>query len=134
MSGTWNFCPNGLVVKNKPPKESGVSINMNGWNFGAKSTQPYQMSFSVTMHGLTWFLQTNGLYDVTTSPTVNARLFEQFVQAHGTWDPFVFPHPHLGNINARFENLPEVPEGIPNSGGLIAAFEVNLIHHDPAYS
>lgn len=109
-------------------------MDMNGWNFGSKPTQPYQLRFTVIVHGLTWFLQSGGLYDTTTSPTINARRFEQFVQARGTWDAFTFPHPHLGSISCRFASLPEVPLGIPNSGGLIEAFEVELVHHNPAYS
>lgn len=134
MAGTWDFCPNGMVVRNRPPGESHKSMDMNGWNFSSKPNQPYQLSFVVMLHGMTWYTQSNGLYDVTTAPTVNARRFEQFVQAQGTHSSFTFPHPHLGSITCRFKSLPEVPPGIPNSNGLIEAFEVELVHHNPAYS
>lgn len=136
MAGTWDYCPKGMVVENLPPDQNsggGMSISMNGWTFSSKPTVPYQYSFKVTLHGLKWFLQANDLYDNTSSPTVNARRFEEFVKTNGLWDNFVFPHPHLGSINCRFKVLPLIPRAEPNSNGLIPAFEVELVHHDPSY-
>lgn len=133
MAGTWDFVPNGLVVENTPPEQQG-NIQFNGWTFSAKPVVPYQMGFLVTLHGLQWFLQSNGLYDDTTSPTINARRFEEFVQSHGVWSPFTFPHPHLGSQQVRFRNLPKIPKAIENSNGVIEAFEVELIQHNPGYS
>lgn len=129
----WDFCPSGMVPVTVPPEQQQQSIQFNGWTFSSKPNVPYQKGFKIMMHGLRWFLQTNGLYDNTTSPTVNARRFEEFVQTHGTWKAFTFPHPHFGNLECRFKALPTVPPGIENSDGLIEPFEVELIHHNPGY-
>lgn len=133
MAGTWDFCPKGLVVENIPPEQP-AGMSMNGWNFSSKPTVPYQFTFKVTLHGLNWFLANNSTYDAMTLPTINAARFEKFIRDHGTWDDFAFPHPHLGTVQCRFKNLPMVPRGLPNSYGLIEAFEVELVHHNPAYN
>lgn len=132
MAGTWDFCLKTLVVENLPPQQGG-GMSMNGWSFSSKPNVPYQYIFKVTVQDLRWYLQSNGLYDNTTDTTRNARRFEEFVRTNGNWDAFDFPHPHLGTIKCKFKNLPAVPKAIPNSGGLIDAFEVELIHDNPAF-
>jgi hypothetical protein len=37
-------------------------------------------------------------------------------------------------LNVRFASALTIPAGIPNSNGLIAAFELDLVHHDPSFS
>lgn len=131
---TWTFCPSKMVPVNVPPEQASV-MSMNGWNFSAKPSVPFQYSFKVTLYGLQWYTNAGtGLFDRTTNPTFNARAFEDFVRVHGLWKAFVFPHPHLGNIDCRFKTLPMVPPGLAYSDGLIDAFEVELIHHNPSYT
>lgn len=129
----WDFVPNGMVVTNVAPEQAG-NIEFNGWTFSAKPVVPWQYSFKIMLHGLMWFTNdSTGLYDNTTQPTVNARRFEEFVKTHGVHTAFTFPHPHLGNLECRFKTLPAVPAGMENAGGLIEAFEVELIHDNPAF-
>lgn len=129
---SWDFVPNHMVVENLPPDQpSGFS--MNGWYFTAKPTVPWQNKFKVTIHGLQWFLLSDGKYDNTTHGPINARRFEEFVETHGKWRTFDFPHPHFGTLQARFSALPAVPKGDWNSNGVIPAFEVELVHHNPAF-
>lgn len=134
MAGVFDFAPGRLVPKTKPPRVEGKGMSMNGWFFSARPSVPYQKQFTVTLHGMTWYLQQNDLFDTTTNPYFNARRLELFYERNGTWDNFDFPHPHLGVIRCRFLEPVEVPEGIPNSNGLIEAFEVQLVHHNPGYA
>lgn len=108
-------------------------MSMNGWPFTAKPKVPYVKSFTIKLGGMYWHLKQTGLYDESTEPRYNARRLELFYEAHGTWKPFDFPHPHLGLITCRFKEPVEVPEAIPNSGGLIEAFDIQLIVHSPGY-
>lgn len=135
MPSTFNFCPNTLVPETLPPENAGV-VSMNGWTFSGKPTVPYQRKFKVTLHGLKWFLNNStGIYDNTTSPTLNAKALEEFYQAHGTWDPFNWQHPHIsGTMLVRFDTPLTVPAAKPNSGGLIDPLELTFIHHDPSYA
>lgn len=129
----WDFCPGRMVPRTKPPQAT-VGVSMNGWQFSSRPTVPFQKTFLVKLHGLTWYLNdASGLFDPLTDARFNARRFEQFYEEHGTWKPFTFPHPHFGNILCRFAAAPEVPEGIPNSGGLIEGFDVQLVEHNPGY-
>lgn len=133
MAGTFDFCPNSLVPETLPPDVQPL-VSMNGWTFASKPSVPYAKRFKVTLHGLRWYLQTNGLFDVATDPTRNARRLEQFYETNGTWDKFTWVHPHFGSMNVRFASPVSVPMGIANSNGLVSAFEINLLHHDPAYT
>jgi hypothetical protein len=116
------------------PPDPVKGISMNGWTFTAKPTIPYQRKWKVTLHGMKWFLQSNGLFDTTTQPMINARRLELFYQSNGVWDNFSWTHPHLGALTCRFDAAVAVPAGIPNSGGLIEAFEITLVEHNPGYS
>ncbi|MGN6820276.1 MAG: hypothetical protein ACTHJR_16555 [Sphingomonas sp.] len=129
---TFNFCPNTQVVTNLPP-DPVQAISMNGWTFTAKPTVPYQKKFKVKLFGLRWYLQSSGLYDTTTNPTINARLLEQFYERNGVWNPFTWTHPHLGSLTVRFNQPVNVPESLENSNGLIDAFEIQMIDHNPGY-
>lgn len=132
MSGTFDFCPNGTVPEIIPP-ESPTVVSLNGWTFSSKPSVPYQKKFRVTLHGMRWYLQANGLFDETTDLQHNARRLEKFYETNGTWDNFQWTHPHLGVLTVRFASPVQIPAGIPNSNGLVPAFEVTLLHHNPGY-
>lgn len=133
MAGTFDFCPGRMVPRTKPPQVQARGMSMNGWFFSSRPNVPFQKEFVVKLQGLTWYLQPNGLYDSITNPTFNARRLELFYEKNGTWDNFDFPHPHFGTIRCRFMQPVEVPEAVPNSSGLIEAFDINLVHHNPSY-
>lgn len=134
MAGVFDFCPGRIVPRTKPPTPAGRGMTMNGWTFTSKPAVPYQKTFVLRLQGLRWFLLPAGGYDVVTMPLFNARRLELFYEQNGVWDNFDFPHPHLGTIRCRFAEPVEVPEAAPNSGGLIEAFEVTLIQHNPGYA
>lgn len=132
MSGVFDFCPNSLVPELLPP-EAPSGMSLNGWNFSAKPTIPYQRSWKVTLHGLRWYLNSNGTYDNTTDPTRNARRLEEFYAANQTWDSFTWAHPHEGALTVRFKSPVTVTAGMSRSGGLVPAFEITLVAHNPGY-
>lgn len=131
---TWDFCPSRNVPSTLPRELSNPVITLGGWQFSSRPTAPYQRKFRVILHGLRWYLNSDGTFDKTTNPAFNAKRFEEFYEAHETWNPFVFPHQHLGNLTCRFSSAVTVPAAIADSGGLIEALEVTLIHHNPGYS
>lgn len=133
MAGTFDFCPNRMVPRTRPPAAQGKGMSMNGWYFSAKPNVPYQKTFVVKLQGLRWYLGVGDGYDTVTDPTFNARRLELFYQQNGTWDNFIFPHPHFGNVVCRFLEPVEVPEAVPNSGGFIEAFDIILVEHNPSW-
>ena len=133
MAGTFNFCPTTLVPEVLPPEPIGV-MSMNGWAFSAKPNVPYQKSFKVTLHGLIWYLNSDGTFDRLTDRKHNARALEEFYELHGTWDSFDWYHPHLGALQVRFKAAVTIPAAIPNSGGLCNPLEITLIHNNPGYT
>lgn len=133
MSGTFNFCPESQVAETLPP-EPVQGVSMNGWQFSARPSIPYQRKFKLTLHGLRWFLNANGTYDETTSATSNARVLEKFYQTNGTWDTFTWAHPHLGvTLTCRFASPVTVPAALVNSNGILEPLEITLVEHNPGY-
>lgn len=133
MAGLFDFCPGRMVPTVKAPPSQAKGVSFNGWYFSARPTVPYQKSFTVKLQGMYWYLQPNGIFNISVDPQFNARRLELFYEQNGTWDNFDFPHPHLGMIRCRFKEPVEIPAAIPNSDGLIEAFEIQLVHHNPGY-
>lgn len=132
---TFDFCPNSQVAVTLPRENANV-VTMNGWTFTGRPTTPHQRKFRVKLFGLRWYLDTAGSlseYNTTTDPLHNAARLEEFYSQHEMWLPFDYTHPHRGPMLCRFATPLIVPEGIPNSGGLIEPLEVTLIHHNAGY-
>lgn len=130
----FNFCPNSLVPE-LIPREGPSVVTMNGWTFTSKPTTPFVKSWNVTLSGLHWRLDENDHYDATDRPETNAKALEDFYQAHEMWAPFNWTHPHTGQLGEyRFKAPVVVPKALPNSGGLIEPFQIQLIEHNPGYS
>jgi hypothetical protein len=131
---TFEFCPNRMVPETLA-RDTPDGMSLGGWQFTARPTTPFQRRFRITLYGLKWFLDPEtDEYDIVEEPEFNARLLELFYQAHETWNPFIFPHPHLGDIVVRFLSPVSVPKGIKDGGGLIDAFEITLVEHNPGYA
>jgi hypothetical protein len=129
----FDFCPDYMVPETEPPSGDGKGVSFNGWYFSSKPRVPYQKSFVVQLQGMYWYLKGTGLFDQSTNPRYNARRLELFYEQHGLWKPFDFRHPHLGQLTVRFREPLKIPKAIPSSGGLIDAFEMKLVHHNPGY-
>lgn len=123
---TFTFAPNSKVPETLT-RETSNTVTMNGWLFSARPTSPMQRRFRLVVHGLRWYLNTDDTYDATTNPTINARALENFYSAHEMWDPFIFPHPHLGNLVVKFAAPLNVPAGQKDGGGLLEPLEIMLV-------
>ncbi|WP_156930375.1 hypothetical protein [Sphingomonas jaspsi] len=117
----------------KPPPAQGKAVSFNGWQFSSRPTVPYQKVFVLKLQGMRWYLQDNGMFNMSVDPHFNARRLELFYEENGTWDNFDFPHPHLGMLRCRFKEPVEIPAAVPNSNGFIDAFEITLVHHNPGF-
>lgn len=133
MAGTFDFCLGTRVVEEIPPEETTV-VSFRGWDFTSRPNTPYRAKFRVMLYGLRWYLNGAGTaFDVTTDPTHNAGRLRDFYIANRQWDTFTFAHETLGNLTVRFTAPAVPPASLPRAGGLIAPFEVTLVHHNPGY-
>jgi len=134
LAGNFDYCPKSRVVTELAPDETDV-MSMNGWQFSSRPRTPYRPSFKVKLSGMRWYLNSAGTaLDVTTNPTINAGRLLNFYKLNRKWDTFSFPHEYLGIIICRFKDPVNIPAAIPDSGGLIEAFEVNLIQHNASWT
>lgn len=131
MSGTFDFCDTSRTAVEIPP-DDGMPINFNGWEFSARPSVPYRRKFTVTLTGMRWYLG-SGTLDLTTNPKRNAGRLLKFYRENGMWDVFSYNHEYLGNILCKFAAPVNVPKAEPDSDGKIGAFDITLIHHNPAY-
>lgn len=133
MSGAFDFAPSRQVVTEIAPDEISA-VSFRGWEFTAKPSEPYRPKFKVILHGMRWYLNTGGTaFDTTTNPTFNAARLRAFYIANRQWDTFSWVHETLGTLTVRFAGPVNIPEALPNSGGLLAPFEVMLIQQNPGY-
>jgi hypothetical protein len=132
MLQEFDFCKHSRVIKELAPEEAGT-INMGGWDFSAKPVHPYRRSFVVKLHGLRWYVDSAGGYDYTLDSEHNAARLLKFYEKHRLFAPFVLNHETYGRIECRFKSQVNIEPAIGNSGGLIEAFDVTLIHHNPGY-
>lgn len=127
----FDFCPNSRMAKVIAPDEPEVK-DFNGWDYTPTPYLPFRRKFQVRLEGLRWYMGDSTL-DATTDPTMNAGRLEGFYYTHRMHKPFNFEHEYLGTLEMRFAEPLSIPEAIPNSGGLIDAFEFMLVHHNPSY-
>lgn len=154
MSGVFDFCPDSHVPEEIPPAEP-EAFSFNGWQFTSKPVVPYRPQFRLKMHGMRWYLTetpkldpVTGLpvldpggnpvmvevLDLTTNPGFNFGRLRAFYLANRLWDTFTYSHQYLGDITCRFAQPLPMPPGLPDAGGLIEAFDVTLVHHNPTFS
>lgn len=134
MAGTFDFCVATRVAEELPPEETSIT-SMNGWQYSSKPKTPYRPSFKVTLHGLRWYLNAGGnALDLTTNLDKNAGRLLQFYKARRMWDTFTYNHEYLGAITVRFEKPVTIPAALPNSRGLIAPLEIQLVQHNPSWT
>lgn len=129
----FDFCTNSRLAKIIAPEEPEIK-DFNGWSYTPTPYLPYRRSFIVKLEGLRWYLNDAGdNLDTIIDPEHNAGRLEAFYMVHRMHKPFNFNHEYLGSLELRFEKPVSVPEAIGNSGGLIEAFELQMVHHNPAY-
>lgn len=128
----FNFCIGSRVAEVIAPEEPSVK-DFNGWDYTPQPVLPYRRKFKVTLEGLRWRFLDNGTIDYATDPERNAGVLEAFYTTHRKHKPFNFTHEWLGTLEMRFETPLNVPKALPDSGGLLEALEVNMIHHNPSY-
>jgi hypothetical protein len=128
----FDFCINSRVIKELAP-EAASPINMGGWDFTAKPTNPYRRSFVIKLHGMRWHVNSAGGYDYAVDSLHNAARLLEFYKDHQLHTAFILNHETYGRIECKFKSVVNIEPGLPNSGGLIDAFEVVVIHHNPGY-
>lgn len=84
--------------------ESGQRVRMGrGYEFATRPRGPDQTVFTLTFKAMWFFFLTNGSVDRAKFPTRNMQLLDDFYQLHRLYEPFVYPHDILGNVNVRFK-------------------------------
>lgn len=128
----FNFCENSRVAETLAPEEP-IIKDFNGWDYTPQPVLPYRRKFKITLEGLRWYFNDDGTIDYATNPTMNAGVLESFYAGHRRHKPFNYQHEWLGLMELRFDTPVNVPKAMPNSHGLVDAFEITAIHHNPSY-
>lgn len=131
MLETFDFCENSRVIKEIAPKEA-EPIDFNGWDFSVRPVLPYRRSFVVTLYGLRWSLGI-GTLDLSGNHGNNAGRLLKFYRDHRLYKSFLLNHEYLGPIECRFMQPVNIEPALVNSGGLIEALDISMVHHNPSY-
>jgi len=108
--------------------ESGTRIQFgNSYAFDAGPTAPDQRVFTLTLAGMIYFLDSSDDLEIYEQPWRNMAVLEAFYNEHKRYKSFDFDHPVYGTLKCKFNRPLEIPEGIPNGGGVLDEFTVELI-------
>lgn len=127
----FDFCTESRVIKEIAPDEASP-VNLNGWEYAVKPSNPYQRSFSAKLYGLRWYLGSTTL-DLSTDKIHNAGRLLKFYEEHRLYKPFTLHHEYLGPIKCRFKSAVNLEPGVDNSNGLIEEVEIMMLHVDPRF-
>lgn len=108
--------------------ESGFKLQLgNSYEYAEGPTSPDQRVITLSFPLLKYFTNAAGALSATIQPTLNMLALENFYVVHKMWKTFIYPHPVHGNLNVRFRKPLKVPAGLPDGGGAVGSFSVELI-------
>lgn len=108
--------------------DSGKRVQLgNSYQFSAEPDGPDQRGFTLYFDTMRYFVTSGGAVDKTTFPAINFALLEDFYKANRLWRTFTYVHPVYGQLNVKFNKPLEVPKGIPDGGGALEPFSIDLI-------
>ena len=108
--------------------ESGIRVQLgNSYQYDVAPEAPDQRIFTLTLPGMQYFLTAGGAIDTVTSPERNMAVLENFYNQHKRAVEFTFNHPVYGALQCKFNRPLEVPDGIPDGGGVLNDVTVELI-------
>jgi hypothetical protein len=121
---TFNF-PFHKQQTNYPDNSFRVAFG-RGYQFAAKAPHPGQRIFVLSFVGMRYVV-TGGVLDKVTDPTKNMGKLQDFYEAHMLYEPFIYPHPVLGNVTVRFNRPLQIPKGMSGGFGVVEDFELEFI-------
>lgn len=108
--------------------QSGARLEMaRSYIYTVEADAPDQRIFILTLPGMQYFTDHNGVIDPYTTPERNMAVLEDFYNTHRLALKFNFDHPVHGTVVCRFNQPLEVPEGIPEGNGVLNPLQVELI-------
>jgi hypothetical protein len=121
---TYNFPY--YVLEDKYPESSAKISFGGGYEFASQPRAPDQITFMLHYDTMVFIESSPGTLDLVTRPTLNMGVLRKFYEDHRLWDPFIFPHPILGNVTVRF-NKPLSYKLRKNGRGSVEPFTVELL-------
>jgi hypothetical protein len=115
-------------VSTKYPANS-TQVGFGGsYIWSAEPDAPPQRSFTLKIGGFKYYTAGDGSLDVTTNAAINnLGTLEAFYQEHQLWKTFIYPHPTYGNLNCKFNQPLEIPDGTPGGDGVVPEFDLTMI-------
>lgn len=108
--------------------ESGSRLQFaRSYVYTIEAEAPDQRTFSLSLMGMKYFLDSQGDIDLTVHTNRNMAVLEKFYNDHRLALSFDFNHPVYGTLVCKFKTPLEIPEGIPGGDGALETFRVELI-------
>ena len=121
---TFDFPYHTLGVKYP---DSSVKLTFGkGYEFASKPKGPDQVTYTLDFEAMAFFEDPPGTLDLAEQPLVNMAVLEQFYNDHKLYEPFIYPHPTLGDLTVRFDE-PLSYKILKGGRGLTEPFTITLI-------
>lgn len=90
------------TVGDEYPESSTIVRFGKGYSFASKPKGPDQIVFHLTINPLYWWIDDLGNINRTVNGKGNAATLQDFYEAHGQYQPFLYQHPTRGLVTVRF--------------------------------
>ena len=108
--------------------ESGSRMQFaRSYTYTVEADAPDQRVFILTLPGMQYFTDGNGVIDPFTTAERNMAILEQFYSRHRLAKSFYFDHPVYGVLTCKFNRPLEIPEGVVDGNGVLEPFTLELI-------
>lgn len=116
---TFNF-PYHAPPSGTPDDGSKRVTLKGGFIFSTQPIGPIIRVYKLNFPTMSYFLLPDGSVDLegTINPTLNVMALEKFYNEHGTWKPFIYPHPVKGNLKVVFDKPFTTPTVTGNKGSV----------------
>jgi hypothetical protein len=123
---TFNF-PYHRVSTKEPANGFQISFG-SGYTFTSDPDAPDQRVFTLYFTGFQWYVNADNTINATTNAAINNMMaLYNFYKAQRLNKTFIYPHPIFGNVNVKFKDPLEVPDGLPGGTGVVKDFQMTMI-------
>lgn len=124
MVDTYNF-PYYILEDKYPDSSAKISFG-GGYEFASKPRAPDQITFMLHYETMVFIESAPGTLNLGSNPTLNMGVLRAFYESHRLYEPFIFPHPILGNVTVRF-NKPLSYKLRKGGRGSVEPFDIELL-------
>jgi hypothetical protein len=124
---TFDF-PFHTVVVRYPDDQKRIKLGF-GYTFAVQPFGPIERNFLLTLTGMQWFFDTEGVIDRTATPQRNIAFLIDFYETQRLNGEFLYTPPGFAECVVTFAGPLEILAALPGGMGVLPDLAVQLVEH-----